>query len=248
MSIVATYYGSSGWLLKFGDFSVLVDPWLTGPLSFPPGPWLIEGNLVSDLDVPKRIDLVLLTQGLADHSHPLTLKSLNKSIQVVGSASASAVAKKIGFINVIELRPGKVASFNGLTIEATAGAPVPNVENGYILSHLYGSLYLEPHGYMDENIKPRKLDAVISPVVDLRLPLVGSFIRGKSVLPKLISKFNPLTVFASTVGGNMEFTGFLNNLIRMDGSPIEAARTLKGNISLIDPIPGKTYLLNTYSQ
>ena len=45
MTFSATYFGSSGWLLEIGNFRILVDPWLTGTLSFPPGAWLIEGRL-----------------------------------------------------------------------------------------------------------------------------------------------------------------------------------------------------------
>ena len=37
-----------------------------------------------------------------------------------------------------------------LLIKATAGAPVPQIENGYILSHPCGSLYIEPHGYLEK--------------------------------------------------------------------------------------------------
>ena len=39
----ATYYGANGWLLEFGNLRVLVDPWLTGALQFPPGAWFFEG-------------------------------------------------------------------------------------------------------------------------------------------------------------------------------------------------------------
>ena len=82
MTFATTYFGSSGWLLEFGDFKVLVDPWFTGALTFPPGPWLIQGQLPHEIKAPEAIDLLLLTQGLADHSHPPTLEKLPKSISV----------------------------------------------------------------------------------------------------------------------------------------------------------------------
>ena len=68
-----------------------------------------------------------------------------------------------------------------LTIQATAGAPVPNIENGYVLTHPEGSLYVEPHGFLDPEISSQQLDAVITPVVNVALPLAGTFLRGKKV-------------------------------------------------------------------
>ena len=55
---------------------------------------------------------------------------------------------------------------------------MPFTENGYILKHERGSMYIEPHGYLDETISPQMIDAVITPIVDLKLPVFGSFIRG----------------------------------------------------------------------
>ena len=44
-----------------------------------------------------------------------------------------------------------VNQFN-LSFEATAGAPVPQIENGYIVKDtLDKGFYIEPHGYLDKN-------------------------------------------------------------------------------------------------
>ena len=64
-----------------------------------------------------------------------------------------------------------------VSIEATAGAKVPTIENGYIVSNENFSFYYEPHGFLDPKIPPRKINLVISPVVNLSLPLVGAFIN-----------------------------------------------------------------------
>jgi len=45
------------------------------------------------------------------------------------------------------------------------------------------------------------------------LPLVGSFVKGADVIPKLIKKFNPKFILSSTVGGDATYSGFLNNFI-----------------------------------
>ena len=246
MSFCATYFGSSGWLVEFGNLRVLIDPWLTGTLTFPPGSWLIEGQLSNEINIPEKLDLLLLTQGLADHAHPATLKKLPKSLHVVGSKSAAKVVKQLGFESVQELEPGKTAQIDQLMIEATKGAPVPGFENGYILSHPIGSLYLEPHGFLDEDLKSRQLDAVITPVVDVKIPLAGAFLKGKSILPEIMHRFDPLTILASTTGGDATFTGILGKLMTIEGSVEEAANNIDEGKDLINPIPGEKYLLKTY--
>ena len=37
MTFEAKYLGSNGWLIKFDKTNLLIDPWLTGDLVFPPG-------------------------------------------------------------------------------------------------------------------------------------------------------------------------------------------------------------------
>jgi len=246
MSFSATYLGSSGWLIEFEKLRILIDPWLTGTLTFPPGSWLIEGKLSHEINIPEKLDLLLLTQGLADHAHPKTLKKLPRSLHVFGSPSAAKVARDLGFEKVQELKPGTTTQINQLTIETTTGAPVPNFENGYILTHPMGSLYLEPHGFFDDKIRSRNIDAVITPVVNIKLPLAGAFLKGKTVLPEIIQRLNPLTILASTTGGNAKFTGLLGRLMKMEGSIEEAANSLGNDRDLINPIPGLKYTLKTY--
>ena len=97
MTATATYLGANGWCLDVAGFRVLVDPWLVGPLVFPPGPWLLKGEMPTMQPVPECIDLLLLTQGLQDHAHPETLSMLSKDLPVVGSAAAAKVAKRLGY-------------------------------------------------------------------------------------------------------------------------------------------------------
>ncbi len=245
MPLTATYYGSNGWLLEFDDFRILVDPWLRDSLKFKPGAWLFEGKLPKKIELPKGVDLVLLTQGLADHSHPPTLKSLPKSIPVIGSSTASTVCKDLGFLKVSTIHPGDILQINDLKIEATAGASVPRLENGYLLNHPSGAVYLEPHGYLDPKITPQQIDAAITPVIDIKLPLFGAFVRGKSVLPDLINRLNPLTVLCSTAGGNASYSGLIQSLIQTDGSPTEILETFSEKTFFIDPVPETPYALRT---
>ncbi len=246
MTFLATYFGSSGWLIELGDVRILIDPWLKGSLEFAPGRWFFEGKLNQANNIPDNINLLLLTQGLSDHTHVPSLNLLPRSIQVVGSASAAKKVRKIGYKNVKALTPGQNFKYGDLLIEATAGAPVPNIENGYILNHPDGSLYFEPHGFFDRGIRKIKLDSVITPVINLGLPLFGNFINGKTILPELINFFEPKIVLASTTGGDATFSGLLNTLIKQEGSIEEIQKIINEQTKLLDPQPGKTYQLNTY--
>ncbi|AAQ00232.1 MULTISPECIES: MBL fold metallo-hydrolase [Prochlorococcus] len=246
MIFEATYFGSSSWFINLDGLRILIDPWLTGDLFFAPGPWLINGRLNTKITVPKTIDLLLLTQGLPDHAHPASLKLLDRSIPSICSYSAGRVLEKLGFSNKTSLKPGQSKNLDQTFIEATEGAAVPGLENGYIVSSKNFSFYIEPHGFLDEKIKPRRLDAVFTPVINLKLPLAGAFIKGKYVLPKLIKKFQPKKVFASTTGGDASFTGLLNYLISIDGCNEEASNFIKDKAEFINPKVGEIYQLNDY--
>ena len=244
MSLTATYYGANGWLVKIGEKRILIDPWLRGELNvIPSAPFLFRGELNKELKIPKTIDLLVLTQGIEDHTHKTTLELLPKSIPVIASSNAAKKAISFGFSDVYSLSSGEFKKILGLIITATKGAPVPNFENGYLIESGQHSIYIEPHGYLDEEIKGRRLDAVISPVVDLGLPLIGAFINGKEIAPKLVEKFNPRYFLASTTGGEIKFSGILSNFIVQKGSAEEAKKDLKQKTKFIDPIPGKEYAL-----
>jgi hypothetical protein len=250
-SITATYLGANGWLLDFaGGPRLLVDPWLSGPLQFGPGDWLLKGELADPQPVPEGVDLLLLTQALSDHCHPPSLALLPKTIPVVGSAAAAQRVRSLGFQSATALRPGERHGVGALTITATAGAAVPQVENGYLLDHPSGSLYLEPHGFLSPDLPARPLTAVITPVIDVGLPLAGAFVRGRTALPQLLERFRPATVLASTTGGDVRFSGVLAGLLQVQGSPSEAAATVAAWVEasppcrFIDPVPGQPYPLH----
>ena len=214
MTFEATYLGSNGWLIKFKKTNLIIDPWLKGDLIFPPGEWFFKGSLEEEISIDKKIDIVLLTQGLPDHCHVPTLEMFRKDIPIICPKSAVETLKKIGFSSIKMLRPTEKTNLSNLSFEATAGAPVPQIENGYIVKDDKGNgFYIEPHGYLDENLKKQSLDAVITPTKNLELPLVGSFVKGADVIPKLINKFNPKFILSSTVGGDASYSGFLNNFI-----------------------------------
>jgi L-ascorbate metabolism protein UlaG (beta-lactamase superfamily) len=251
MALLATYAGANGWLLEFeqpgaSTLRVLLDPWLVGELRFLPGDWFFTGRQRRPQPIPEAIDLLLLTQGLPDHAHPPTLAAIPRSVPVVGSAAAAAIVRGLGYTTVTELRPGESTTVLGqLTITATAGAAVPQLENGYLLHHPAGRLYVEPHGFLPpvEALPAEPLDAVITPVVDLGLPLAGAFVRGRSVLPELLERFRPATVLASSAGGEITYEGLLSRLVWQKGSCQETACELPSGVQLINPVPGERQTL-----
>ena len=182
--IRATYLGANGWLLDFSGIRLLIDPWLTGKLSFPPGDWFLKGTLPRELEIPENIDLILLTQGIEDHTHKETLCLFNKNIPIYGSESASKISKSLGYHNVTSLKPGDLNKFLSLEVRATKGAPIPNIENGYIIKHKNESVYIEPHGFLDDTLEKENIDIVITPVVDIGIKGLGLFIKGKSSITK----------------------------------------------------------------
>ena len=214
MTFEATYLGSNGWLIKFKKTNLIIDPWLKGDLIFPPGEWFFKGSIENEIAINKDIDFILLTQGLPDHCHKPTLEMFRKDIPIICPKSAKEIVKKLGFSYIKILQPSDKTLQNDLNIQATAGAPVPQIENGYIVTDDQDNgFYIEPHGYLDENLEKQNLDAVITPTKNLELPLVGPFVKGAEVLPKLINTFNPKFILSSTVGGDAKYSGFLNKLI-----------------------------------
>ena len=240
----ATYFGSNSWLLEIAGLRVLVDPWLVDALVFPPGPWLLKGELPQPWPIPEGLDLLLLTQGLADHAHPATLAQLPKHLPVVGSPAAAKVVKGLGFSQVTSLSPGQQHQQGDLLIQASAGARVPLVENGYLLEWPEGSLYLEPHGVLDPALPQRPVDTVISPVIDLGLPLAGNFITGASVLPDLIDRFQPQQVLASTTGGDVQFSGLISRFLEAS-APDTQPTTIADGSMITMPVPGQPIMLKS---
>ena len=214
MTFEATYLGSNGWLIKFKETNLIIDPWLKGDLIFPPGGWFFKVSLTEEILIDKQVDIILLTQGLPDHCHIPTLEMFRKDIPIICPKSAVETLEKIGFDSIKMLKPNEKTNQLNLSFEATAGAPVPQVENGYIVKDDQDNgFYIEPHGYLDENLNKQSLDAVITPTKNLELPLVGSFVKGADVIPKLINKFNPKYILSSTIGGDAKYSGFLNKFI-----------------------------------
>tara|TARA_Y100000589_G_C27077125_1_gene597985 strand:- start:159 stop:872 length:714 start_codon:yes stop_codon:yes gene_type:complete len=216
MPFKATYLGSNGWIIEFENLKVVIDPWIEGDLVFPLGEWFFKGTLKKTIPAPKDINLILITQGLPDHCHIPSLNKFSKDVKIICPESAYKVIEKIGFKNIKVISPSERIEVDEFKIEATSGAPVPKVENGYILESEKGSFYIEPHGFFDKTIEPRKLDAVITPTKNLGLPIVGSFVKGADVIAELVKTFDPRYILSSTIGGDAKYSGLLNKFISVE--------------------------------
>ncbi|MGJ3254491.1 MAG: MBL fold metallo-hydrolase [Elainellaceae cyanobacterium] len=241
-----TYFGANSWLLDWNTLRILIDPWLVGSLVFGNQDWLFKGDRQEPIEpLPDNIDLILLSQGLEDHAHRPTLEKLDRTIPVVGSPNAVKVVEQLGYQHITELAPGHAFTFNAeLEIHAFSGAPIGlQVENGYLLKHLGQgtTLYYEPHGFPPSQVDQfAPVDIVISPVVNLELPLVGPIIKGHRSAPELATLLTPKAFFPTAAGGDVNYSGALMSFLKTVGD-IDAFRSTLSQRHLatqvIDPMP-----------
>ncbi|WP_247215709.1 MBL fold metallo-hydrolase [Synechococcus sp. C9] len=218
-----TWFEANTWLVEWGGLRLLFDPWLVGPLVFGKLDWLFKAERRQPIgELPSHLDAIVITQGLEDHCHPLTLSRFDRGIPVIASPSAAQVVRRLGYQQVTALAHGQTTTLGEhITIQAVPGAPLgpTQVENGYLLrEHRTGqTLYYEPHGYHQGIMRlVNQVDVVIAPVMDLTLPLVGPIIRGNRVALELAQKLRP-QVMLSTAMGDYEASGLLLSLVQAKG-------------------------------
>jgi L-ascorbate metabolism protein UlaG (beta-lactamase superfamily) len=241
-----TWLDSNTWLIELAGQRILLDPWLVGDLTFGNQKWLFRGSRSRDRAIPENLDLILLSQGIEDHAHPETLKQLDKSIPVVGSPAAAKVAQSLGFNQVRAISHGETWTHEQLKITAIPGSPIGPVtkENGYLIQALDTgiTLYYEPHGYHDDSLKNlAPIDVVITPLIDLALPVVGSVIRGRQSALDLAQLVKPQVIIPTAAGGDIEFNGLLMKVLKAVGNTNEfraklAQRRLMTRV--VEPRPG----------
>lgn len=254
-----TYLDSNSWLIEIQQTSILLDPWLVGSLTFGNQAWLFEGSRSVTRSIPEHIDLILLSQGLEDHAHPPTLEQLDRQIPVVASPNAAKVVQKLNYHHIYPLEhgesyihgfedPSKPVSFK---ITAVPGSPIgPTlVENGYVIEDLIGQhkIYYEPHGYHSEAVKSlAPIDVVITPIVDLKIPLLGSIIRGQQEALEICQQLQPQVILPTAAGGDVQFSGILNSILQAEGSPESFQSLLQQHglsTKLINPRPGEKFMV-----
>ena len=248
-----TYLDSNSWLIEIDDLRILLDPWLVGELTFSNTDWLFRGKKNNPQPIPENIDLILLSQGLEDHAHPPTLKKLDKQIPVVASPNASKVVKELGYTNITTLDHRESWQLEEkVSIEAVPGSPIgPTLtENGYIIRGLKSgkSIYYEPHGYHDESLKEAApIDVIITPIINLKLPLLGAVIKGQKTALEVCQWLNPQVILSTAAGGDIDFTGLLTSVLKADGTVEKFSQLLRQNdlaTKAVDPQSGETIELS----
>ena len=226
-----TWFDANSWLIEAGGQRVLVDPWLVGDLVFGGMDWLVRGvrkdpsnpSRSVDIDIPEDIDLILLSQGLADHAHPETLARLDKSIPVVASPDGAEVAKAKGFESVRAIAHGEALQLSGLKIHAFVGAPVGALkkENAYVLTFVENDLrlYYEPHGYPDaEHLKDiEAVDVAITPMADINLLAIAPVVRGGSAAIEIAELLNPQVMLPTAQNGRVTYEGLISTVLNESG-------------------------------
>ncbi len=248
-----TYLDSNSWLIEIDGQRILLDPWLVGELTFSNTDWLFRGKKNNPQPIPENIDLILLSQGLEDHAHPPTLKKLDKQIPVVASPNATKVVKEFGYTNITTLKHEESFKLGEkVSIKAVPGSPIgPTLtENGYIIKGLESnkSIYYEPHGYHDDSLKESApIDVVITPITNLKLPLLGAVIKGQKNALQVCKWLNPQVILSTAAGGDIDFQGLLISILKADGTVEEFSELLKQNnlsTKAVDPQSGETIELS----
>ncbi|MDB9346686.1 MBL fold metallo-hydrolase [Nodularia spumigena] len=242
-----TWLDSNSWLLEIGNQRILLDPWLVGSLTFGNLDWFFKGSRRQERPTPENIDLILLSQGLEDHAHPETLKQLDHKIQVVGSPNAAKLVQGLGYTSVTSLTHGETLKLNEqIEITAVPGSTVGYnlVENGYLLKEVSTglTLYYEPHGSHSPEVKKfAPVDVVITPIVDVTLPLGLPIIKGRKSALEVAQWLQPQIMLPTAAGGDVIFEGLLTKFLKAEGS-VEEFNTLlnQNNLStqVMEPKPG----------
>lgn len=244
-----TWLDNNSWLIEMGGQRILLDPWIVGTLVFGKMPWLFKGHHTEPRSIPERIDLILLSQGLEDHAHPDTLQQLDRTIPVVASPNAAKVVRDLGYTTVTTLAHGESYTFaDRVKIQATPGAPIGPllVENGYLLTEdNHTTLYYEPHGFHSSMLKDATpVDIVVTPLINLEIPLLGALIQGSKSAPELVEWLQPKVILPTAAGGNVQFEGALTTVIKQKGSIDDFKATLAEKqlpTKLLTPTPGDRF-------
>lgn len=243
-----TWMDANSWLIEMAGQRILLDPWLVGPLVFGNQPWFFKGERPVSFDIPEAIDLILLSQGLPDHSHLPTLRKLDHHIPVIASENAAKIVQDLGYTKVTTLRHGETITWTDqLEIGALPGSPIGPLllENAFVLTDIASQnrLYYEPHGFHTAAMEQLETaDIVIAPIQDLVLPLLGPFIQGGDVALAAVKQLQPQFILPTASGGEVEYTGILDKLLSMEGSIDGFRQLLQDNhcsTQVLNPTPGE---------
>lgn len=244
-SLTYTSYEGNSWSAHFraSNINILVDPWLVDTLTFGGLDFIYSGSKrivtpeSTDINtIASHTNIILLTMSIDDHAHKPTLQALPKNILVVGSPSAAAVARQLGYTTVYALDHGEeLRVFDGkMTITATMGAlvgpPWSKREVGFVIREHCPqgiSLYYEPHAdFVAESVKSAApVDVVVTPPCTQSL-LGYELVKGATTNVELLKLLRPRVVIP-LMNADFDASGPLNDLLSERGGPVELERQIK---------------------
>lgn len=252
-TVTYTSLDNNGFVLRYGDLTVVVDPWLYGDLIFGNSSVYQMGKqspASPASDVSKfpidTIDALLLTQGLEDHAHPPTLEKLRKDIPVFAAPAAKPLLQSLGYSNVTYLKHGSTNDvLPGVTLTALQGArvgpPWSERQIALLLQFDAGcSLYHEPHGEHVWPDLPKPVDVAIAPYINAYIaapnggPKILDLVYGIDSLVKLCRTVQPKACVAFDNSRGENPSGFLVDFINGAGSVDDLRQAFNANTDLTD--------------
>ncbi len=90
------------------------------------------------------------------------------------------------------------------------------------------------------------VDVVITPIIDLALPIIGPIIKGTKSALEVTKLLQPQVILPTAAGGDVIFEGLLMSLLRAVGSVDEFQTQLAENnlaTRALEPKPGERFEL-----
>ena len=88
---------------------------------------------------------------------------------------------------------------------------------------------------------------VVTPIIDIKLPLLGAVIKGQKTALELCEALKPQVIVSTAAGGDVSFEGLLVSILKAEGNVEEFNNLLKSkNLSTlaIDPQSGESIELS----
>lgn len=261
--VTYTSLDNNSFALRYGGTTLLIDPWLEGDLVFAtPSFFRSSKPARSSEEDPTRFDAsavsaIVLMQGLPDHAHPPTLKTLPRDLPVIAPNSAENLLQDLGFSDITLLSAGTDTSpVPGAPIHIAAGrgsiVGPPWSEPQFALVFTFGTgdsalrIYHEPHGNHDPDFLAKfdgRIDAVLAPIKASSLPILANYslVNGIPQALELCDMVRPPACIAFDNAGG-DASGFLSNFVKQKGSYEQftdavAARPHLSHMQIIKPSP-----------
>ena len=158
------------------------------------------------------------------------------------------MVNELGYTHVTALEHEVSFGLGDVEITAVPGSPIgPTLtENGYIIKGLKSgkNIYYEPHGYHSDSLMDAApIDVIITPLINLKLPLLGAVIKGQDAALQICKQLKPQVIVSTAAGGDIEYEGMITSVLKADGTVEKFSQLLAANnlaTKAVDPQSGET--------